>query len=424
MTLHDRLAERANRTPPGDPQDVLAAARARAAADRRTGRSIPARALSAAAVLAVVAVGVSVVAAAGGGDDEPVTVGGPGEPELLDCGTFEAGYEQGPEVDGFRCAAAAFAAGERARLQVTRPTQEGAPVTITYETDGAIVIVTEDFSQDPFSDRSIGRRVCSSWNLDIERGEFNPQDCEALTDGDGATDGTSPVGDWQLDSVAVDGEAIAFSTSIRDPWVGIGADGTLSGAYPCNSFGGRVQVRDERLIVTGLSQELMGCEGAEGAAESAMARLLDSDPTWEIRDETLRVRGAGVEAQLSPRTASPTTTEPAQGSTAVWTVDDTAPPRADSDSFKALVTRVECSGGQTGEVLEPQVIVEGERIVVTFTVAPLPEGGYPCPGNDQVPYTVQLGEPIGQRTLVDGACLSGEAASTSFCEEGPTRWTP
>jgi len=65
------------------------------------------------------------------------------------------------------------------------------------------------------------------------------------------------------------------------------------------------------------------------------------------------------------------------------------------------------------------------EIVVTFTVEAIAPGGHTCPGNDEVPFIVDLGEAVGDRELVDGACLSGgEAASTSFCAQGGTRWTP
>jgi hypothetical protein len=63
------------------------------------------------------------------------------------------------------------------------------------------------------------------------------------------------------------------------------------------------------------------------------------------------------------------------------------------------------------------------EIVVTFTVAPLKPGAYTCMGNDRVARTVNVGEPIGARRLVDGGCQSGEAKSTSFCEAGAVRWS-
>ena len=95
-----------------------------------------------------------------------------------------------------------------------------------------------------------------------------------------------------------------------------------------------------------------------------------------------------------------------------------------SDSFTAVVNRLGCSGGVTGEVYEPGIVIGDSEIVVTFSVEPLDPGDYACPSNDEVPYVVNIGEPIGERRLVDGACLDdGEAASTSSCEAGPERWS-
>lgn len=112
------------------------------------------------------------------------------------------------------------------------------------------------------------------------------------------------------------------------------------------------------------------------------------------------------------------------GDTATWTASDDDPPAADAESFTAMVERLGCSGGETGEVLEPTVVADEEQVVVTMSVEPLPSGDYTCPGNEVEPHVVDLGEPIGQRQLVDGACLSGDAVSTSKCSDGPVRWSP
>jgi hypothetical protein len=112
------------------------------------------------------------------------------------------------------------------------------------------------------------------------------------------------------------------------------------------------------------------------------------------------------------------------GATAVWGIDMARPPTKGSKSFTALVIRMGCSNGKTGKVFDPTVSAEEDQIVVTFTVKPLPPDGYKCPGNDQVPHLVKLDEPVGDRKLVDGACLAGEAASTSYCVDGPVRWPP
>lgn len=116
--------------------------------------------------------------------------------------------------------------------------------------------------------------------------------------------------------------------------------------------------------------------------------------------------------------------EPA-GDTATWVLRD--PDRVTSASTEITigVTRLDCSGGVTGEVLEPVVEYTGSRVIIRAVVAAidrtLPQR---CQGNDEVPVVVKLSEPIGDRPLVDAACLAGEAVTTSFCADGPVRWHP
>lgn len=102
------------------------------------------------------------------------------------------------------------------------------------------------------------------------------------------------------------------------------------------------------------------------------------------------------------------------GATAVWT--PAQPPKPSDTSFTAHVTRLGCSSGVTGHVRKPTVKATDDQITVTFTVDPLPEAFYSCIGNPSSTYLVELGEPIGDRELVDGAC-EGKAAETSFCGE-------
>jgi hypothetical protein len=65
------------------------------------------------------------------------------------------------------------------------------------------------------------------------------------------------------------------------------------------------------------------------------------------------------------------------------------------------------------------------EVVVTFSVAPQQLGAADCQGNDQIPFEVDLGEPLQGRALVDGQCLpGGEAATTSFCVPDATRFRP
>ena len=110
--------------------------------------------------------------------------------------------------------------------------------------------------------------------------------------------------------------------------------------------------------------------------------------------------------------------------TATWVVADDDRPTPATQSFTVMVERLGCSGGETGEVLQPTVVITEDQVEVTLYVEPLPPGNYTCPGNKAVSYVVELDEPIGERQLVDGACLAGEAVATSKCSDGAVRWSP
>lgn len=106
----------------------------------------------------------------------------------------------------------------------------------------------------------------------------------------------------------------------------------------------------------------------------------------------------------------------------MWELSDIDAVAAQSTSVELDVVRLECSGGETGTVLEPDVVYEASRIVIRTDVEPLPEGNYDCRGNDSVPVTVELSEPVGERELVDAACLQGRAVETIFCDDRGVRW--
>ncbi|MGW6174053.1 hypothetical protein ACWF5H_11225 [Arthrobacter sp. NPDC055138] len=113
-----------------------------------------------------------------------------------------------------------------------------------------------------------------------------------------------------------------------------------------------------------------------------------------------------------------------EGSTGVWELLDAAEVGPDSTALRLGVTRLECAGGETGTVLEPDVQFERGRIVIRTDVEPLTGGTYDCQGNNTVPVKVELPEPVGNRDLVDAACLGGDAVETTFCADGPVRWSP
>ncbi len=113
------------------------------------------------------------------------------------------------------------------------------------------------------------------------------------------------------------------------------------------------------------------------------------------------------------------------GDAAVWYVDEKERLTSTSTGFTATVSRLGCNGGVTGDVVPPDIVYGESEIVVTFWVTPKQRGDASCPGNDFVAFSVQLSEPIGVRTLVDGVCRGGGGASTTaFCSPDEVRYRP
>ena len=127
-----------------------------------------------------------------------------------------------------------------------------------------------------------------------------------------------------------------------------------------------------------------------------------------------------------PSTSVPARPRPTEGRSeaAVWSIKANKDVTSASRTFTAYVTRLGCNSGVTGKVLQPTIEKSNTRVVVTFTVEAATPGGHTCQGNNQVPMVVDLGEALGQRQLVDGACRSGaEAATTAYCVGGSVRWS-
>lgn len=110
--------------------------------------------------------------------------------------------------------------------------------------------------------------------------------------------------------------------------------------------------------------------------------------------------------------------------TAVWVLAPDQALDADASGFTAGVTRLGCNSGVTGTVNDPDIQVTEDEVVVTFTVSPGPPAAADCPGNDEVAYDVELPAPLGDRSLIDGACLGEEAGDTVFCEPSGVRFRP
>jgi hypothetical protein len=73
----------------------------------------------------------------------------------------------------------------------------------------------------------------------------------------------------------------------------------------------------------------------------------------------------------------------------------------DRSEVEILVVEQECTGGRdaAGRV---EVIIEAspDQVRLVAAVQPL-DGAQPCPDNPPTPVTVNLGEPLGDRTVVD-----------------------
>lgn len=90
---------------------------------------------------------------------------------------------------------------------------------------------------------------------------------------------------------------------------------------------------------------------------------------------------------------------------AVWTLDPAQPkPDATTQVFDALVTEVSCNSGQPadGRIVGPQIVKTAETVLVTFAVRPRPGDFQSCPTNPSTRIRVDLGEPLGDRELLDG----------------------
>ncbi|WP_334169385.1 hypothetical protein [Timonella senegalensis] len=105
-----------------------------------------------------------------------------------------------------------------------------------------------------------------------------------------------------------------------------------------------------------------------------------------------------------------------RGEAGMWELANPGEVSTSSTSVDILVTRLECASGVTGEILKPTVSYENDRLVIRADVARTPSAAANCQGNNQVPATVTLKEPIGQRALVDFQCVDGEAVNYPVCD--------
>ncbi len=94
-----------------------------------------------------------------------------------------------------------------------------------------------------------------------------------------------------------------------------------------------------------------------------------------------------------------------------WLPDPKHPlPAVATRAFTALVKESACASGQTsvGRVIGPVISVDAEQVLVAFAVRQLPDGFQTCQGNPSTPVLVDLGQPLGDRALIDAGHLPFE----------------
>jgi len=106
--------------------------------------------------------------------------------------------------------------------------------------------------------------------------------------------------------------------------------------------------------------------------------------------------------ECQPRVVLPNGLGPAE-----WAFDPEQPkPGPATQVFDVLVTELSCNSGQPadGRIVGPQIVKSADTVLLIFAVRPRP-GGHTCPSNPSTSVKVDLGEPLGDRKLLDGGRL-------------------
>jgi hypothetical protein len=161
----------------------------------------------------------------------------------------------------------------------------------------------------------------------------------------------------------------------------------------------------------------------------SFTETLDVDETIDVPESVFSTDGF-TPLPFSPRPSLPTpppsalVTTPPTGDPATWRLDPSFTVTPETRTLHVLVTRLGCNTGVTGVVNPPDLSAGTNNVRITFTVEH--SAGGRCPGNDEVPYTVDLSMAVGVRLLYDGACADGApAAAMSVCtDDKGVRWGP
>jgi len=111
---------------------------------------------------------------------------------------------------------------------------------------------------------------------------------------------------------------------------------------------------------------------------------------------------------------------------AQWSLMDSATVTPESTSLDLGVMRIDCGSGVTGDITGTHIDYSNENITIGMVVEPLGQNPQTCQSNETVPYTLELDQPIGQRTLIDASCTAPDLAQVESegCSHGGVRWAP
>lgn len=138
---------------------------------------------------------------------------------------------------------------------------------------------------------------------------------------------------------------------------------------------------------------------------------------------TLSIVGCAGEGAPGPDgpSRSLTAEEMIEMSLATWELSSPTAVGADDDSLKIGVSRWGCANGDTGEISDVEIDHGEDQITLRASVEPMYGSAYDCRGNNVVEIDVDLGEPIGDRELVDGACEHPRTEAARSCDNA-VRW--
>jgi hypothetical protein len=86
-------------------------------------------------------------------------------------------------------------------------------------------------------------------------------------------------------------------------------------------------------------------------------------------------------------------------------LDPAVHPDSQSRTVSVLATEMACAGGQApkGRQVRAVVLDETDEVVSIVILVECPTGGQTCPGNPSFEFQVDLGSPLGNRTILDAS---------------------